>query len=256
MAKKWLATAVVFVLVLSNPEVQALGSNGVAAGPTPPQPWASCLIDCGVKMIRCVTGCLISPICYFNCGVGNIRCITICNETFVEEYQFPPLFQPETMAIGREGAARIEIGTIEAVAKITSSAGTVENGVKGSLQFFQDSTERTIHIKGRIVGLSPGIHGLSIHSTGSCDNVGPHFNPLNWVRDLGNIVAGPDGIAEVSIKDETNQLNGVNSVLGRGILVHSGVDDLGRNAHEDTNINGNSSGAAVGCGIIKIKPSI
>ncbi|CAI9106116.1 OLC1v1005184C1 [Oldenlandia corymbosa var. corymbosa] len=298
MARKWLASAALFVLLLSPPVFHAQG----------PLPIFSCFINCGVKTVQCSMGCLVNPICYMNCGIGNLRCISYCNETLVvAEDQIPPVFEPKTMAIGRGGPAGIEIGTLEAVAKmissagigenvvkesieamakiiasvdtskngikgsleaiakITSSGGSADNRVKGSLHFLQDSTERTTRIKGRIVGLSPGIHGLSIHSTGSCDSIRPHFNPFNWdhgapldtnhhTGHLGNIVAGPDGIAEVSIKTATIQLNGLNSILGRPIVVRAEADGQGRGAHEDTKINGNSGGA-LGCGIIEIKPS-
>lgn len=88
-------------------------------------------------------------------------------------------------------------------------------------------------MKGRITGLSPGLHGFHIHSLGDTTNgcnstgtnsmlcyiaswllliliimgfvlLGPHFNPLNkdhgspidkvrHAGDLGNVFAGPDG---------------------------------------------------------------
>ncbi|PON44084.1 Superoxide dismutase (Cu/Zn) / superoxide dismutase copper chaperone [Parasponia andersonii] len=130
------------------------------------------------------------------------------------------------------------MSTLKAVALITGDSSTI----RGSLQFVQDSNGPT-QVKGRITGLSPGLHGFHIHSLGDttngCNSTGPHFNPLKkdhgapsdkerHAGDLGNIVAGPDGVAEVSIKDWQIPLSGLNSILGRAVVVHADPDDLGR----------------------------
>ncbi|PON47544.1 Superoxide dismutase (Cu/Zn) / superoxide dismutase copper chaperone [Trema orientale] len=130
------------------------------------------------------------------------------------------------------------MSTLKAVALITGDSSTI----RGSLQFVQDSNGPT-QVKGRITGLSPGLHGFHIHSLGDttngCNSTGPHFNPLKkdhgapsdkerHAGDLGNIVAGPDGVAEVSIKDWQIPLSGPNSILGRAVVVHADPDDLGR----------------------------
>ncbi|KAG5552261.1 hypothetical protein RHGRI_010367 [Rhododendron griersonianum] len=93
--------------------------------------------------------------------------------------------------------------TVKAVALITG-----DPHVKGTLQFVQDPR-------------------------------GPHFNPLKknhgapsdkerHAGDLGNIVAGPDGVAEISIEDALIPLTGHHSILGRAVVVHADPDDLGR----------------------------
>ncbi|XP_042393270.1 superoxide dismutase [Cu-Zn] 2-like isoform X2 [Zingiber officinale] len=130
-------------------------------------------------------------------------------------------------------------GNLKGVAIITG------DGVGGSLLFIQDAFTGYTHVRGRITGLTPGLHGFHIHSfgdtTNGCNSTGPHFNPLNkshgapsdWERhagDLGNIVANQDGIAEVYVKDLQIPLSGPNSVLGRAVVVHADPDDLGRDA--------------------------
>ncbi|KAE9455996.1 hypothetical protein C3L33_12116, partial [Rhododendron williamsianum] len=71
------------------------------------------------------------------------------------------------------------------------------------------------------------------------DPRGPHFNPLKknhgapsdkerHAGDLGNIVAGPNGVAEISIEDALIPLTGHHSILGRAVVVHADPDDLGR----------------------------
>ncbi|XP_010524985.1 PREDICTED: superoxide dismutase [Cu-Zn] 3 isoform X2 [Tarenaya hassleriana] len=131
-------------------------------------------------------------------------------------------------------------GNLKAVALITG-----DNNVRGCLQFIQDASGTT-HVTGTIAGLSPGFHGFHIHSfgdtTNGCNSTGPHFNPRNKVHgaphegerhagDLGNIYAGSDGVAEISIKDKQIPLNGQHSILGRAVVVHADPDDLGKVAH-------------------------
>ena len=80
--------------------------------------------------------------------------------------------------------------------------------------------------------------------------------------DLGNIVAGPDGVASGVIVDHLVKLDGPTSVVGRSFMVHADPDDLGRGdnslAHVKPPVNGKCSkitgnaGARVACGEIKL----
>lgn len=161
----------------------------------------------------------------------------------------------------------ITMGKVEAVAVISPSMSPSLSGDKnvwGTLQFLQNSSTGVTQVKGVIAGLTPGLHGLHVHanfgdSTKGCSSVGPHFNPLNkshgglsdqdrHAGDLGNINAGQNGIAEISIKDIT--LSGPHSILGRTIVVHAGADDLGRGGNELSKKTGNAGGR-IGCGIIR-----
>ncbi|XP_048599147.1 superoxide dismutase [Cu-Zn] 3-like isoform X3 [Brassica napus] len=143
-----------------------------------------------------------------------------------------------------------------------------DKNIRGCLQFTQD-TSGTTHVTGKISGLSPGFHGFHIHSfgdtTNGCNSTGPHFNPLNRVHgppdeeerhagDLGNIFAGSDGVAEISIKDKQIPLSGQYSILGRAVVVHGDPDDLGRGGHKLSKSTGNA-GARVGCDF-DIEPGI
>uniref|UniRef100_A0AA96PMZ5 Superoxide dismutase [Cu-Zn] n=1 Tax=Medicago sativa TaxID=3879 RepID=A0AA96PMZ5_MEDSA len=156
-------------------------------------------------------------------------------------------------------------GTVKGVALIIG-----DNNVRGSLHFVQDPNGNYTHVTGKITGLSPGLHGFHIHALGDttngCNSTGPHFNPLKkdhgaptdderHAGDLGNIVAGPDGVAEISIKDEKIPLSGVHSILGRAVVVHADPDDLGRGGHELSKTTGNA-GARVACGIIGLQSSV
>jgi len=78
------------------------------------------------------------------------------------------------------------------------------------------------------------MHGFHIHELGDlsngCMSMGGHFNPgghnhgapqdgARHVGDLGNIQAGPDGVANIDIIDSVISLKGPNSILGRGLVV-------------------------------------
>ncbi|KAM1078810.1 hypothetical protein EV2_014121 [Malus domestica] len=185
-----------------------------------------------------------------------------------------------------------QMASVKAVALMTG-----DSNVRGSLHFLQASTGGPTHIQGRISGLSPGLHGFHIHALGDtsngCNSTGPHFNPLKkehgapsdkerHAGDLGNIVAGPDGINNYekvllffsvcnkfsillklhshslrrsSLQDWLIPLSGPNSILGRAVVVHADPDDLGKGGHELSKTTGNA-GARVGCGIIGLKSSV
>lgn len=71
------------------------------------------------------------------------------------------------------------------------------------------------------------------------------------VGDLGNITAADDGTACVDITDKQVTLIGAQSVVGRTIVVHAGVDDLGKGGHELSKTTGNAGGR-LACGVIGI----
>jgi len=80
----------------------------------------------------------------------------------------------------------------------------------------------------------------------------PHGAPSDRNRhigDLGNIEAGPDGVAYISFADPLISLSGTNSIIGRSVVVHEKADDLGRGGMEDSLTTG-SAGGRIACGII------
>ena len=96
---------------------------------------------------------------------------------------------------------------------------------------------------------------------------GPHFNPAGKTHgapgdeerhagDLGNITANAEGVATVSLVDKQIPLTGPNSILGRAVVVHELVDDLGKGDHSEPGTQGKTSkttgnaGARLACGVI------
>jgi superoxide dismutase, Cu-Zn family len=133
------------------------------------------------------------------------------------------------------------------------------SGVSGVVTFTQ--TPEGIHVAADINGLTEGKHGFHIHKYGDCSaddgtSAGGHFNPGNnkhgapsdkdrHVGDLGNITALADGTANLDLTDTVISFQGKNSIIGRGIIVHAGEDDL-------TSQPTGNAGARVACGVIGI----
>ncbi len=118
-----------------------------------------------------------------------------------------------------------------------------------------------IKVVADLEGLSEGKHGFHIHQYGDCSSpdgtsTGGHFNPENvnhgaptdavrHVGDLGNVEAGADGRAHYEWTDTMISFSGKHSIIGRGIIVHAGEDDL---VSQPTG----NAGARVACGVIGI----
>merc|ERR1712107_737768 len=48
------------------------------------------------------------------------------------------------------------------------------------------------------------------------------------VGDLGNIDVDDEGIADIKIEDHKVKMSGADSVIGKAIVIHADMDDLGR----------------------------
>lgn len=112
--------------------------------------------------------------------------------------------------------------------------------------------------------LSPGTHGIHIHTVGKCEgpafaSAGAHFNPASkkhgkdnpdgpHAGDLLNIEVGADGSGKASLSDSSVTLgDGPNSLFhegGTALVIHEKADDY------KTDPAGNS-GARIACGVIQ-----
>ena len=138
--------------------------------------------------------------------------------------------------------------------------------VKGIIHFEQEGVDTPVVVTGEVKNLTPGLHGFHIHQFGDlsngCISAGAHFNPTGkshggpsdeerHVGDLGNINANEEGVAKVNLTDKLISLNGPNSIVGRALIVHADVDDLGLGGTELSKTTGNAGGR-VACGVIGI----
>uniref|UniRef100_A0A7G7XXM8 Superoxide dismutase [Cu-Zn] n=1 Tax=Tridacna squamosa TaxID=80830 RepID=A0A7G7XXM8_TRISQ len=136
----------------------------------------------------------------------------------------------------------------------------------GTVHFNQEEGSSSVSVTGSISGLVPGQHGFHVHqygdNTNGCISAGAHFNPLDkehgapedeirHVGDLGNVTAGADGVANIDITDSKISLTGAHSIIGRTVVVHADVDDLGKGGHELSKTTGNAGGR-LACGVIGI----
>lgn len=152
------------------------------------------------------------------------------------------------------------------MAKAVCVLKSKDDTVNGTLIFTQAEGDKPTKVEGEVTGLTPGLHGFHIHefgdTTNGCVSAGPHFNPagkthggpedaIRHAGDLGNIKAGDDGIAKVTITDVQIPLIGASSVIGRSLVVHEKADDLGKGGDEESKKTGNAGGR-IACGIIGI----
>lgn len=158
----------------------------------------------------------------------------------------------------------LTLGVLHAQSTQKAVAVLESGNVTGVITFTQTDCRPQATLEVKVSGLTPGLHGLHIHEkgdlSGGCDTLLTHYNPFNQTHgartdvvrhagDLGNIEADAQGNVNVSITDRIVSLCGSYSVVGRGIIIHSGTDDLGRGGNEESLKTGNSGGR-VACGII------
>ncbi len=144
----------------------------------------------------------------------------------------------------------------QAIAVLHPTAG---NNVHGVVKFIQ--TPKGVRVIADVEGLTPGKHGFHIHEFGDCSSpdgksAGGHFNPTNQphgspdapkhhMGDLGNLEADANGKAHLDRVYPFLRLMGPMGIIGRGVIIHSGKDDL------KSQPTGNA-GKRVACGVIGI----
>ena len=138
-----------------------------------------------------------------------------------------------------------------------------DSNVKGEVIFTEDDGE--VDMVAMLSGLSEGEHAIHIHQTADCtaadgSSAGGHWNPTNephgkWGAsegyhkgDIGNFTADAEGNAKVEFSTDEWCIgcdNENKNILGKGVIVHQGVDDY-------TSQPSGDAGARVSCaGIIE-----
>ncbi len=126
---------------------------------------------------------------------------------------------------------------------------------------FTKMEDGRIKVNAEVYNLTPGKHGFHVHEFGDCSSpdgksAGGHFftdhdnhgsleEHKTHVGDLGNLEANADGIAKATFITDKLSFSGMNSIIGRGVIVHEGEDDT------KTQPTG-GAGARVACGVIGI----
>ncbi|XP_055500472.1 superoxide dismutase [Cu-Zn]-like isoform X4 [Leucoraja erinacea] len=92
-------------------------------------------------------------------------------------------------------------------------------------------------------------------------SAGPHYNPYNktngaqqenrYAGVLGIVNANEDGLAKMDLQVSHLHLTGINSIIGRTLVIHQSEDEPGKSDKEDSTIAG-SEGNGVAWGVIGI----
>jgi len=154
---------------------------------------------------------------------------------------------------------------MEGVGVFNSSFSESFNSVKGYVLFTQ--TQGQVVISVEVSGLVPKTyHGFHIHKSGDlrrgCDSCCSHYNPddnehggledeNSHAGDLGNIYADESGMCSMKLVTEKFF---VEEIIGRSIIIHQNMDDLGRGGHKDSKTTGNS-GKRIACAVIGFSES-
>jgi Cu-Zn family superoxide dismutase len=159
---------------------------------------------------------------------------------------------------------------MNAIVNFDKTASNNQLGVSGQVRFHQCCKSANTIVTIDLQNLPPNTkRAIHIHEFGDisqgCMSAGPHYNPHDQkhgnisidgknrhVGDLvNNIVSDKRGNAYVQYEDDLIQLSGPYSVVGRSIVIHVGVDDLGLGGDAESLKTGNAGGR-MACAVIGI----
>ena len=137
--------------------------------------------------------------------------------------------------------------------------------IKGTVEFEEKGTKVVIKGELKSTKYKNTSHGIHIHEAGdlsdNCMGACGHFNPYGkkhggptskerHVGDLGNIRFDARGVAKFRMEDNLVKLRGTKAnVLGRSLVIHEDMDDLGMGNHSDSLTTGHA-GKRITCAVI------
>ena len=118
---------------------------------------------------------------------------------------------------------------------------TANKNVIGEVKFKE--TGKGVEVTAEISGLKPrSVHGFHIHENGKCEgpdfkSAGGHLNPKGrshagpgahqkHLGDFGNIIANEKGVAKKEILIKNREINGLEVVMNKAVILHQNPDDL------------------------------
>ncbi len=132
----------------------------------------------------------------------------------------------------------------------------------GTVRF--EKVSEGVNVVADISNLEEGKHGFHIHQYGDCSasdftSAGGHYNPyemdhgaptdsVRHMGDMGNLPVGSEGNGTLDYVDNFIELNGVNSIIGRAVVIHGGADDFSSQPS-------GAAGARIACGVIGVANS-
>ena len=152
--------------------------------------------------------------------------------------------------------------------------------VRGTVSFHQCNRHHNTIVSFNLFGLpSNSTHGIHIHKYGilsvdnACDSTCEHYNPTGDLhgsmelygnsRHAGDLINNlvTNSLGEFTYTYEDPMIN-VHDIIGRSIVIHSGIDDMGRWRNDYSNperqkgssTTGNA-GSRIACSVIGLAPS-
>ena len=144
----------------------------------------------------------------------------------------------------------------------------------GCVLFIQESKSKKVRVIFRLKNFdSYSVHAIHIHEYGDisdgCKSLGFHYNPYHVThgsylfpekhRHAGDLINNfrTNAIGNFSYEylDGLITLYGEDSILGRSVVIHEGIDDLGCGTgklEKESLISGNA-GTRISCGIIGLQ---
>ena len=170
------------------------------------------------------------------------------------------------------------MSSLNAIAIFDPNSSFNKDKIEGYVQFHQCCEEKKTIIKVNLSGFKPfSKHAIHIHEKGitslinACDSTCKHYNPYNskhgnseihgkdrHVGDLiNNIESDKDGNVYITFIDDLVNLFPPFSVIGRSVVIHSGIDDLGVYRNEKSERGNLSSttgnaGSRIACSVIGV----
>jgi Cu-Zn family superoxide dismutase len=130
-----------------------------------------------------------------------------------------------------------------------------------------EDADGIVHVNVHVTGLTPGLHGIHIHSIGACSptfaGAGGHYNPFSrqhglenpagaHAGDLPNLIVNANGVGHLDTT--TNRVTLTNgpttlfdttaNAVGSAFIIHANEDD------QLTDATNGGSGGRIACGVI------
>jgi superoxide dismutase, Cu-Zn family len=169
--------------------------------------------------------------------------------------------------LGKSVMRALVTATLSAKCRILRNSGLATHPIEGVVSFSRKLAGGPTSVRIDVRGFTTNNtkHAFHIHKFGrlgdNCNEAGPHFNPMEkehgapedeerHVGDLGNVEVDGNGRVIADIRDDLLELSGPNSIVGKSVVFHEFVDDLGLGGFPDSKTTGHA-GRRIGCCVIE-----
>jgi superoxide dismutase, Cu-Zn family len=168
--------------------------------------------------------------------------------------------QAGAASVGATAAAPPRVAGDRAQAVLRDAAGAE----LGRVTLVQDGDRVVVHVRAR--GLTPGFHGMHIHTTGACvapfTTAGAHLGAPatvvpNNAGDLPPLLVGAGGTAAATFTVERFRVASLFDADGAAVIVHAGADNFANIparygvTTDATTLATGDAGARVLCGVVQ-----